>query len=80
MYEYKNPMYEPRIHDFGDSYHLPDVKTDDETESLLVRVKKIRRRYTNWFDYTDACRLYDRVLTDEEIAENCETTVAYREQ
>ena len=41
MYEYKNPMYEPRIHDFGDSYHLPDVKTDDETESLLVRVKKI---------------------------------------
>ena len=62
MYEYKNPMYEPRIHDFGDSYHLPDVKTDDETESLLVRVKKIRRRYTNWFDYTDACRLYDEYM------------------
>ena len=27
-----------------------------------------------------ACRLYDRVLTDEEIAENCETTVAYRQK
>ena len=27
-----------------------------------------------------ACRLYDRVLTDEEIAENCETTIAYRQK
>ena len=27
-----------------------------------------------------ACRLYDRVLTDEEITDNYETTVAYREQ
>ena len=25
-----------------------------------------------------ACRLYDKVLTDEEIADNCETTIAYR--
>ena len=59
MYEYSNPIYEPRIHDFGDSYHMPDVKTDEETESLLYRVKKIKRKYTNWFDYTDACKLYD---------------------
>ena len=62
MYEYSNPIYEPRIHDFGDSYHEPDIKTDSETESLLYRVKKIRRKYTNWFDYTEACSLYDSYM------------------
>lgn len=62
MYEYSNPLYEPRIHDFGDSYHEEDFKSDDQTESLLVRVKKIRRRYTNWFDYNEACALYDQYM------------------
>lgn len=63
VYEYSNPIYEPRIHDFGDSYHMPDVITDEETESLLYRVKKIKRKYTNWFDYTEACKLYDDYMT-----------------
>lgn len=58
MYSYTNPMYEPRIQDFGDDYHLPD---QDESigQSILAQVKKIRRRYNNWFDYQDACKLYD---------------------
>lgn len=62
MYEYKNPSFIPRIHDFGDDYHLPDV--DEDNEALpMVQVKKIRRRYQNWFDYLDACNLYDEYVT-----------------
>lgn len=62
MYEYKNPSFIPRIHDFGDDYHLPDV--DEDNGALpMVQVKKIRRRYQNWFDYLDACNLYDEYVT-----------------
>lgn len=62
MYEYKNPSFIPRIHDFGDDYHLPDV--DEDNKALpMVQVKKIRRRYQNWFDYLDACNLYDEYVT-----------------
>jgi hypothetical protein len=60
MNEYINPIYRPRLHDFGDDYHLPDVETD---ESLpMTKVKKIRRKYQNWFDYLDAVNLYDEYI------------------
>ena len=60
MNEYVNPIYRPRIHDFGDEYHLPDVDTDDGLP--MTKVKKIRRKYQNWFDYVDAVNLYDEYL------------------
>lgn len=62
MNEYQNPMYEPRIHDFGDDYHQPDVTLDLDNTSMAA-VKKIRRRYQNWFDYQDACTLYDAYVS-----------------
>ena len=33
-------------------------------EICLSQVKKIRRRYTNWFDYVDACNLYDLYMNE----------------
>ncbi len=61
MYEYKNPSFIPRIHDFGDDYHLPDAVENSSVP--MVQVKKIRRRYQNWFDYLDACNLYDEYVS-----------------
>jgi hypothetical protein len=60
MNEYVNQIYRPRIHDFGDEYHLHDVDTDDGLP--MTKVKKIRRKYQNWFDYVDAVNLYDEYL------------------
>ena len=62
MNEYKNPSFIPRIHDFGDDYHRPDVDEDNDIVPM-AQVKKIRRRYQNWFDYLDACNLYDEYMT-----------------
>jgi hypothetical protein len=62
MYTYTNPAYEPEIHDFGDDYHKPDSLEELEGASIITRVKKIRRRYQNWFDYNDACTLYDQYM------------------
>lgn len=62
-YTYTNSMYEPRIRDFDDDYHLPDPEEVVEF-SLLAQVKKIRRRYNNWFDYVDACNLYDEYMAE----------------
>ena len=62
MNEYKNPLYIPRIHDFGDDYHLPDVD-EDINQLPMTKVKKIRRRYQNWFDYLEACDLYDNYVS-----------------
>ena len=62
MNVYKNPEYIPRVHDFGDDYHLPDV--DEDIDQLpMTKVKKIRRRYQNWFDYLEACNLYDNYVS-----------------
>lgn len=63
MNEYSNPIYEPKIHDFGDDYHLPDVDLGDESIPM-TKVKKIRRKYQNWFDYLDAVNLYDEYVTN----------------
>lgn len=62
MYTYTNPDYEPQIHDFGDDYHKPDSEEELAGSSLMVKVKKIRRRYRDWFDYSDACILYDQYM------------------
>ena len=62
-YTYTNSMYEPRVRDFGDDYHLPDPEELVES-SLLAQVKKIRRRYNNWFDFVDACNLYDTYMEE----------------
>lgn len=59
--KYKNEAYEPRVHDFGDAYHLPDDCIDDN-DSVLSKVKMIRKRYTDWFRYQDAIELYDRYM------------------
>ena len=65
MNEYTNPDYEPRLNLFNDDYHLPD---DDYFDSdYMSRVKKIRRRYRNYFDYLDAVQLYDEYM--ESLAE-----------
>ena len=48
------------------------------TIGLTVSGAKYTENYSAMELY--ACRLYDRVLTDEEITNNYETTVAYREQ
>lgn len=65
MHEYsaENSRFEPKIRDFGDEYHLPDVE-DLVSDDIMTRVKKIRRRYQNWYDYTDACQLYDQYMED----------------
>lgn len=63
IYEYTNPDYEPQLHDFGDDYHNPDVEEVGDS-NILSQVKKIRRRYTNWFDYVDACNLYDLYMNE----------------
>jgi len=63
MNEYSNQLYEPKIHDFGDDYHLPDVDLGDD-DIPMTKVKKIRRKYQNWFDYLDAVNLYDEYVTN----------------
>ena len=62
MNTYVNQAYVPSIHDFGDDYHLPDVEIESESISM-ARVKKIRRKYQNWFDYIEAVDLYDEYVT-----------------
>ena len=55
--------------------------TDDTvpfTIGLLISGTEYTLEYSKMDLY--ACRLYNRVLTDEEITNNYETTVAYREQ
>lgn len=60
MNEYTNPDFEPRLNLFNDDYHLPD---DDYFDSdYMSRVKKIRRRYRNYFDYLDAVQLYNEYM------------------
>lgn len=59
--KYKNSAFEPKVHDFGDSYHLPDAY-DEENDSIIAKVKMIRKRYTDWFMYQDAIELYDRYI------------------
>lgn len=62
MNEYTNRLYIPKVHDFGDDYHLPDI--DEDIDQLpMTQVKKIRRRYQNWFSFIDACTLYDNYMT-----------------
>lgn len=63
MYEYKNKNYEPMIHDFGDDYHQPDGE-EIYSDNILDKVKNIKRRYQDWFEYTDACKLYDTYIDD----------------
>lgn len=62
MNVYQNQLYIPRVHDFGDDYHLPDVD-EDINQLPMTKVKKIRRRYQNWFDYLEACNLYDNYVS-----------------
>ena len=62
MFEYTQTRYEPKLNIFDDDYHLPDQTIDNL--SLMVQVKKIRRRYHNWFDYCDACQLYDEYMNE----------------
>ena len=48
------------------------------TIGLIIAGTEYTETYSSMELY--ACRLYDRVLTDEEITNNYETTVAYRKQ
>ena len=48
------------------------------TIGLIIAGTEYTETYSSMELY--ACRIYDRVLTDEEITNNYETTVAYREQ
>ena len=58
MNVYTDYDFEPIANVFeGDDYHLPDSETFDP--SYMGRVKKIRRRYRNYFDYQDAVDLYN---------------------
>lgn len=63
MFSYNNPEFEPQINDFEDDYNLPDAE-EAVSGSLLEKVKQIRRRYANWFEYVDACQLYDQYMED----------------
>lgn len=55
--------------------HLTDSSVPF-TIGLRISGSEYTENYSAMELYT--CRLYDRVLTDDEIANNCETTIAYR--
>lgn len=61
MYEYTNKDYEPQIEDYGDNYHIPIEVEEKELSSstLLSKVKKLKRRYRNYYEYLKAMRVYE---------------------
>lgn len=63
MNQYSNPLYVPKVHDFGDDYHTPDIEEIGSSDRM-IKVKKIRRKYQSWFDYLDAVNLYDEYVTE----------------
>lgn len=60
MYEYTNKEYEPQIEDYDDNYHIPIEVEEQELNSstLLSKVKKLKRRYRNYYEYIKAMDIY----------------------
>lgn len=64
MFEYSNKEFEPKIQDFGDDYHQP-IEFEErlrKDRSLLGRVKKLKRRYRNYFEYLNAMEVYSEYV------------------
>lgn len=51
-------LFNPLFNDFGDDYYKKSMANDDLTTS----VKKLRRRYSNFFDYMDALEIYNEYM------------------
>lgn len=51
-------LFNPIFNDFDDDYYRKSMAKDDLTTSI----KKLRRRYTNFFDYADAMEIYNEYM------------------
>lgn len=58
MHQYKNQDYYPRVHDFGDGYHLPDEENVILGKDFLTEVKRLKRRYRSYEDFCAAMEIY----------------------
>ena len=56
-------MFEPRINDFGDSYHLSDEEVYSDASQA---VKNIRRKYRKYSDYVEAMLVIEEYLKELE--------------
>lgn len=52
-------QFEPKIHDFGDKYHLAD---DDIYSNIDEAVRNIRRKYRHYNDYAKAIRTIESYM------------------
>lgn len=61
-------LFNPRIQIFDDDYNVIEDDIDDDNlgddQLLLASVKKLRRRYTNYVEYTGAIAVYEEYMSD----------------
>lgn len=51
-------LFNPVFNDFGDNYYGKSIAKNE----LITMVKKLRRRYSNFFDWIDAMEIYDEYM------------------
>lgn len=51
-------LFNPLFNDFDDNYYATSFVNDE----LIASVKKLRRRYTNFFDYAEALEVYNEYM------------------
>jgi hypothetical protein len=55
---FPNFLFNPLFNDFDDDYYKKSMANDE----LITSVKKLRRRYTNFFDYMEALEIYNEYM------------------
>ena len=55
---YPDFLFNPLFNDFGDNYYQKSFANDE----LIAMVKKLRRRYSNFFDFIDAMEIYNEYM------------------
>lgn len=59
MHVYKNPDYYPKINVFeGDDYLKEDTEVVDFSDDLMDKIRRLKRRYRNYLEWTDAMEAY----------------------
>ena len=53
-------LFNPVFNDFGDEYYKKSFANDE----LITMVKKLRRRYSNFFDWVDAMDIYNEYMNE----------------
>ncbi len=61
MYEYTNPEYYSKVHDFGDNYHRPDEEIyRGFNAEMMKQLRSLKRKYRDFAEFCEAKDLYNR--------------------